>query len=173
MYGHKRIIKSFFLYRAGTTARNVSKKTASMCTPSRGHIISRFQHTTTTPRPLGVEPNSPKVSTVHYHFGRLVPIVCCHSPSRGLLRTEVATYILQPVDWLLRSAETRVFVCRFSTLSHGQLSSLKTRVYCYTSMYAHFCIGTAVTPREVSVLQQRVIPAKRWDQGTSASPLLH
>ena len=66
----------------------------------------------------------------------------------GCFTAVVAIYILQPVDWLVRfvreeGGQMRVFVCRFSTLPHGQLSSLKTRVYCYTSMYAHFRVGAA------------------------------
>ena len=45
---------------------------------------------------------------------------CCHTPEtvpslRSLVAEEVATYILQPVDW-----------------------------------FAHFCVGTAATPREMS-----------------------
>ena len=51
-----------------------------MCTSStRSYHISRSQHTTITGCPWGVEPHSPKVSSVHYHFGQILPIVYCHN----------------------------------------------------------------------------------------------
>ena len=77
---------------------------------------------------------------------------------------EVATYILQPVDWLIH------FVVRSSwsfTNLFGECglsfcpSSIRSCIsVCSTDEVpivlehnAHFCVGTAATPREVSVLQ--------------------
>ena len=51
---------------------------------------------------------------------------CCHTPEtvpslRSLVAEEIATYILQPVDWLVRFVR-----------EEGE--------------QAHFCVGTAATP---------------------------
>ena len=70
---------------------------------------------------LGFEPRSRQhdtsVCSPLHHTGKNS---CCHTPETvpslcSLVTEEVATYILQPVDW-----------------------------------FAHFCVGTAATPREVS-----------------------
>ena len=94
----------FLRVRYGTNRRGVSKKTASMCTPSRGHII--IQGTDTT---LGVEPRSRQhdtsVCSPLHHIGKAVAVNPKKVPSLcSLVTEEIATYILQPVDWLARPA---------------------------------------------------------------------
>ena len=116
---------------------------------------------------------------------------CCHTPEtvpslRSLVAEEVATYILQPVDWLVRPANicpflrghrrdtqlkcltlhTRsIFILSTSQNRHSSLQEVPTLHQPHVAPYATLRISLSPGVREVS---SNVV--KRWDQGTSASP---
>ena len=78
---------------------------------------------------LGFEPRSRQhdtgVCSPLHHIRKAVAVNPKKVPSlRSLVAEEVATYILQPVDW-----------------------------------FAHFCVGTAATPREVSISMAGLVVA--------------
>ena len=122
MYRHERTIKSFLPYRAGTTARIVSKKTASDVYTIYA-VISYYGLNIQLLHPVRRESNP--------HHRKCLPELplradgaYCMLPQPlhplGCFTGEVATYILQPVDWLVRFVR-----------EEGE--------------QAHFCVGTAAT----------------------------
>ena len=122
---------------------------------------------------LGFEPRSRQhdtgVCSPLHHIGKAVAVNPKKVPSLcSLVTEEIATYILQPVDWLSRSADRLILrlgtLCRAFFVELHVLVSLRwtTAVNpvrrswfseCSTDEVpivlehdAHFCVGTAATP---------------------------
>ena len=113
------------------------QKTASMCTPSRGHIIIQGTDTMRGFEPRSRQHDTGVCSPLHY-IGKnsccqpqesALSVFVSHRGSRHLYFTTRG--LVGPFCPRRGRAKEGFFMCRFSALPHGQLSPLKTRAYCY------------------------------------------